>query len=87
MGQEGRMMRGDCLCKGLPGVTYLAIRGASVGLLGLAEPLRLWREAGVSPDHLTDQEILRAIRAHNYVPEPVEADYVVAVRTLYAARR
>jgi hypothetical protein len=87
MGSKDTMPGGDCLCKGMPGVTYVAIRGATVGILGLADSFRLWRETNRDPDDLTDEEILRAISARNYVPEPAESDYAAAVRKLYAAHR
>ena len=77
----------DCLCKAMPGVIHLEVRGATVGMAGLRELFLRWKEANRKPDDLTDQEILKGIRARNYVPEPVEADYVAAVRGLYAARR
>jgi hypothetical protein len=45
-----------------------------------------WKEANRKPDDLTDQEILQAIKARNYIPGAVEADYIAAVRGLYADR-
>jgi len=87
MGSGDKVPSGDCLCEGMPGVTHVAIRGATVGISGLADTFRLWREADRDPDDLTDREILQAIGARNYVPKPVEGDYVAAVRQLYAARR
>ena len=77
----------DCLCKAMPGVTHLEVRGATVGMAGLRELFLGWKEANRKPDDLKHQEILKGIRARNYVPELVEADYVAAVRGLYAARR
>lgn len=71
----------------MPGVTHLEVRGATVGMSGLRELFLGWKETNRSPDDLTDQEILQAIKARNYIPGPVEADYIAAVRGLYAARR
>jgi hypothetical protein len=92
IGDEGMSDRNlkagdDCLCKAMPGVTHLTVRGATIGMAGLRELFLGWKEANRSPDDLTDQAILQGIRARNYVPEPVEADYIAAVRGLYAARR
>ena len=81
------MSGGDCLCKRMPGAIYIAVGGATVGVLGLADSFRLWREKNRAPDDLTDREILQAIRARNYVAGPAEGVYAAAVRKLYAARR
>lgn len=81
-------MQGDnCLCKAMPGVIRVTVRGATVGMAGLRELFLDWAEAKRTPDDLKDQEILEAIRIRNYVPEPAAGDYIAAIRDLYAARR
>lgn len=77
----------DCHCRAMPEVTRLQVRGATVVMVGLREQFKEWRAENLTPGELSDQQILRAIRERNYVPEIAAADYAAAVRELYSARR
>ncbi len=76
-----------CLCGAMPGVTGLRVGDSTVGMMGLYEIFSRWKSENRSAEDLTDQEILQAVKARNYVPESAEADYVAAVRALYCTRK
>ncbi len=75
-----------CFCKGSPGVTYVSIRGLTVGLAGLPEIFQQWLDSGKTPESLGDQEILQAFKERNYISTAAEKEYADALRSLYAAK-
>ena len=72
-----------CRCSRVPGVTFVAIRGNTIGLVGLSELFKTWSTENISPAVLSDMETVEALRARNYVSDPAYPDYASAVRSLY----
>lgn len=76
---------GCCCAGGRPDVTPLDLgEGVVVGLCGLKEALARFRALGSSPSAELGQELLAAIRAHNYVPATAEERYKLALLREYA---
>jgi len=57
----------------------------SVGIAGLEDVFRNWLAAGKTAQDLTKDQVVQAIREHNYVVPRLEDEYAAAIKTRYAA--
>jgi NAD-dependent dihydropyrimidine dehydrogenase PreA subunit len=71
-------MCGPC-CPGKPNTKRLNIGGQEIGIAGFDEIMARGLEHLDSTDKVQRDVILQELKVHNYVPEPVEKDYLDAV--------
>jgi hypothetical protein len=66
-------------------VQQITIAGSPVGIAGLEKIFLNWQASGTKAQDLTNDQVLQAIRKHNYVIPRLEDEYAEAIRAHYAA--
>ena len=74
-----------CPCGFDPSVQRITVGGVQVGVAGLEDIFRTWQAAGKKVQDLTKEQIIRAIRKHNYIIPRLEDEYAEAIKARYAA--
>jgi hypothetical protein len=64
-----------CAADALWKVRQVMINGHAVGIMKLDECIAAVRAEGLSSDDDIQKALLKAVKAYNYIPPPVEAEY------------
>jgi hypothetical protein len=67
-----------------PFAQRITVGGSQVGIAGLEDIFRSWKEAGKKAQDLSKDQIIQAIRKYNYVIPHLEGEYAAAITALYA---
>ncbi len=74
-----------CPCGFDPSVQRIMIGGVQVGISGLEDIFRSWLAGGIKAEGLEKEQILQAIRMHNYIIPRLENEYAEVIKARYAA--
>ncbi len=77
----------DCVCSGQPTSKRLLVRGQEVGISDLDEIVAKALESLDQSDTKQREILLSELKARNYVPESVEADYLEALWEFFKVAR
>jgi len=81
--QAGPQAPGGCGC-GAGGVRIVTIKGAQIGLNRLDAIIRSVKASGLKDEAAVRRELMRLVRAVNYVPPGLDAAYEEAVWQEYS---
>ena len=73
-----------CPCGFDPSVQRITVGGVQVGISGLEEVFKGWLAGGMKAEGLDKEQILQAIRKHNYIIPRLENEYADAIKLRYA---
>ena len=74
-----------CPCGFDPSVQRITVGGMQVGIAGLEDIFRSWLASGKKVQDLDKEQIIQAIRKHNYIIPRLENEYAEAIKTRYTA--
>jgi hypothetical protein len=63
----------------------ITVDGKQVGVVGLEDLFRTWKEGRKKAKDLSKDQIIQAIRSQNYIITHLEGEYAEAIRIQYAA--
>jgi hypothetical protein len=74
-----------CPCGFDPSIQRITVGGVQVGVAGLEDIFRSWLADGKKAKDLPKEQVLKAVRKHNYIIPRLEEEYAEAIKARYAA--